>query len=67
MSVSLAISKDLIANYISVKYINRVIDLKELFLSELSATHSIVGFPVSNLNSLRKLAEAINSDANFLK
>ena len=66
MSVSLTKSKDLVANTISVTYKYRAIDLKELFLSKLDATNSIVGLPVETVNSLHNLAEAINSDANFV-
>ena len=63
--VSLTNSKDIIANSISVIDKDKVIDLKELFLSNLDAINNIVGLPVATLDSLQKLAEAINSDANF--
>jgi hypothetical protein len=36
-----------------------------LFLSKLDAIHNIVGLPIETLNSLQKLAEAINSDSDF--
>ena len=67
MSVSVTNSKDLVATSISVIDKNRVIDLKELVLSKLNAIHSIVGLPVATLDSLQKLAESINSDANFFE
>ena len=63
--VSLTNSKDILANSISVIDKDKVIDLKELFLSNLDAINNIVGLPVATLDSLQKLAEAINSDANF--
>ena len=63
--VSLTNSKDIVANTISVIDKDKVIDLKELFLSKLDAINNIVGLPVETLNSLQKLAEAINSDSNF--
>ena len=66
MSVSLTKSKDLVANTISVTYKYRAIDLKDLFLSNLHATTSIVGLQVETVDSLHNLAEAINSDANFV-
>ena len=62
MSVSLTNSKDLVPNSISVIDENRVIDLKELFLSKLDATNSIVGLPVATLDSLQKL---VSNDLNF--
>ena len=58
-------SKDIVANSISVIDKDKVIDLKELFLTKIDAISGIVGLPVETLNSLQKLAEAINSDANF--
>ena len=63
--ISMTNSKDIVANTISVIDKDKVTDLKELFLSKLDATTNIVGLPVETLNSLQKLAEAINSDANF--
>ena len=66
MAVSITNSLDIVANTISVVDKDKVIDLKELFLSKLDAITSIVGLPVETLNSLQKLAEAINSDANFV-
>ena len=65
MAVSLTNSKDSVANTRSVIDKDKVIDLKELFLSKVDAINNIVGLPVETLNSLQKLAEAINSDANF--
>jgi hypothetical protein len=63
--VSLTNSKDIVANSISVIDKNKVIVLKELFLSKLDAINEIVGLPVETLNSLQKLAESINSDSDF--
>ena len=63
--VSSTNSKDIVANTIAVIDEDKVIDLKELVLSNLAASHNIVGLPVDTLHSLHKLAEAINSDANF--
>ena len=65
MSASLTNSKDLVANSRSVIDKHEVIDLKELFLSNLDAKTNIVRVPVATLDSLQQLAEAINSDANF--
>jgi hypothetical protein len=65
MAVSMNNSRDIVANTISVIDKNKVIDLKELFLSKLDAINTIVGLPIETLNSLQKLAEAINSDNNF--
>ena len=59
-------SSDIVANSISVIEKDKVINLKELFLSKLDAITGIVGLPVETLNSLQQLAEAINSDSNFL-
>jgi hypothetical protein len=62
--VSLNNSTDIVANSISVIDKNKVIDLKELFLSKLDAINNIVGLPVETLNSLQKLGEAINNDGD---
>ena len=43
-----------------------MIGLKALLLSNLDDISTIVGLPVATLDSLQQLAEAINSDANFL-
>ena len=64
-SISMTNSKDIVANSISVIDKDKVIDLKELFLTKIDAISGIVGLPVETLNSLQQLAEAINSDANF--
>ena len=64
MAVTMTSSKDLVANSTSVIDKGKVIDLKEL-LSNLDAINNIVGLPVATLSSLQKLAEAINSDADF--
>ena len=66
MSVSLTNSTDLKATSISVIDKNKVIDLKGLLLSKLDAINTFVGLPVATLDFLQTLAEAINSDANFL-
>ena len=67
MSVSLTNSKDIVANTISVIEKDNVATITDLFLSNLDAVNNIVGLPVATLNSLQKLAEAINSDANFFR
>jgi hypothetical protein len=54
-----------VANSISVIDKNKVIDLKELFLSKLDAINEIVGLPTETVNSLQKLAESINYDSDF--
>ena len=56
MAVSLTNSKDLVATSISVIGKDKVIDLKELFLTKLDAIAGIVGLPVSALSPLQKLA-----------
>ena len=66
MSVSLTTSNDLMTNSISVIDKTKLIGLKELCLAKLDAINTIVGLPVATLDSLQKLAESINSDANFL-
>ena len=63
--LSLTSSKDIVPNAISVIDKDNVIDEKELCLSNLDAINNIVGLPVAALDSLQKLAEAINSDANL--
>ena len=57
-------SSDIVANSTSVIEKDKVIELKELFLSKLGAITDIVGLPVEVLNSLQQLAEAINSDSD---
>ena len=64
MAIRMTNSLDLVANTISVIDKDKVIDLKELSLSKLAAINNIVGLPIETLNSLQKLAEAINSDAD---
>ena len=66
MSVSLTNSKELVYNSITIIDKNKVIGLKALLLSNLDDISTIVGLPVATLDSLQQLAEAINSDANFL-
>ena len=58
MAVSLTNSKDLVANSISVIDKDKVIDLKELFLSKLYAITNIVGLPVATLDSLPKTSRS---------
>ena len=65
MSVSLTRSEDIIAKSVSVINKNKLINLKELSLTKVDAINNIVGLPVATLDSVRKLAEAINSDANL--
>ena len=66
MSVSLTNSNDWTATSISVINRTKVIVLKELCLPKLDDINNTVGLPVATLDSLQKLAEAINSDANCL-
>ena len=61
--VSLTDSKYIVANTISDIDKTKVIDLKEFVLSKLYAINHSVGLRIATLNSLQKLAEAINSDA----
>ena len=63
--VSWTNSKDIAANTISEIDKDKVIDLNELFLSNLDAINNIVGLPIETFNSLQQAAEAINSDAGF--
>jgi ribonuclease PH len=65
MAVSMNNSRYIVANTISVIDKNKVIDLKELFLSKLDAITTIVGLPVETLDSLQKLGEAMNNDNDF--
>jgi hypothetical protein len=65
MVFSLSNTLDIVANTISVIEDNKVIDVKELFLSKLGAIENIVGLPPDTLNTLQKLGEAINNDSNF--
>ena len=66
MAISMTNSGDVVATSVSVIEKDKVKDFKELFKhTKLDAITGIVGLPVSTLNSLHKLAEAINSDANF--
>ena len=53
MAISMPSSKDIIANIISVLDKDKVIDLQELFLSNLDAINNIVGLPVATLDSLQ--------------
>ena len=64
--VSLTNSQDIVANTRSVTHKHKVIDLTDFVLSKLNAINNIVGLPTAALNSLQQLAEAINSDADWL-
>jgi hypothetical protein len=65
MVFNLSNTVDIVANTLSVIDENRVIDVRELFLSKLDAIDNIVGLPPDTLNTLQKLGEAINNDSNF--
>jgi hypothetical protein len=65
MAVSLTTSNDLVVNSLSLVEENKVIDVKELFLSKLDTIDHIVGLAPETLNTLAKLGEAINNDSNF--
>ena len=58
MPISLNISKDIVANSVSIIQGNRTIDLVETI-------DAVQGFAPSTLNSLEKLAKAMNDDPNF--
>ena len=58
MPLSLNNSKDIVANSISVLKGNRTIDV-------LETIDAVQGFAPSTLNSLEKLAKAMNDDPNF--
>jgi hypothetical protein len=55
----------LLVNSLSLVEENKVIDVKELFLSKLDAIDNIVGLAPETLNTLAKLGEALNNDSNF--
>ena len=55
-SISMTNSKDIVANTISVIDKDKVIDLKELFLSKLYAVEHGVVLPIETLISVQKLA-----------
>ena len=65
MAVSLTTSNDMVVNSLSLVEKNKVIDVKELFLSKLDAIDTIVGLAPETLNTLAKLGESINNDSNF--
>jgi hypothetical protein len=65
MIVFLTNSNDLVVNSLSLVEENKIIDVKELFLSKLDSIDSIVGLAPETLNTLAKLGEAINNDSNF--
>jgi hypothetical protein len=54
-----------VVNSLSLVEENKVIDVKELFLSKLDAIDTIVWLAPEMLNTLAKLGEAINNDSNF--
>ena len=58
MPISLNNSKDIVANRVSVIKGNRTIDLIETI-------DAVQGFAPETLNSLEKLATAMNNDSNF--
>ena len=58
MALSLTNSKDIVANSITVIKGNREVDV-------LATIDAVQGFAPSTLNSLEKLAKAMNDDANF--
>ena len=64
--VSLTNSKYIVADTISVTHKHKVIDLTDFVLSKLDAINNIVGLPTATLIFLQHLAEAINSDADWL-
>ena len=60
MPVSLTNSVDIIANSVSLIKNNEIVDVAESF-------GNITGLAPSTLNSLEKLATALNNDANFFQ
>ena len=60
MPVSLSNSKDIVANSISVVKGNRIIDV-------INTIDDVTGIAPSTLNSLEKLANALNNDSNFFQ
>jgi hypothetical protein len=54
MSVFLTNSNDLVVNSLSLVEKNKVIDVKELFLSKLESIDNIVGLAPETLNTLAK-------------
>ena len=58
MALSLTNSKDIVANSITVIKGNRAIDL-------LETIDAVTGLAPDTLNSLEKLATALNNDSNF--
>ena len=60
MPLSLNNSKDIVANSISILKGNRTIDV-------LETIDAVQGFAPSTLNSLEKLATAMNNDSGFLR
>ena len=60
MSIKLTNSNDLIVNSLSLIRGNNVEDINDIFLSKDEAITGIVGLPVSTLDTLQKISEAIH-------
>ena len=60
MPVSLSNSVDIVANSVSLIKDNQIVDVAEKF-------GNITGLAPTTLNSLEKLATALNNDANFFQ
>ena len=60
MPVSLTNSKDIVANSISVVQGNRIVDV-------LETINTVTGLAPDTLNSLEKLANALNNDSNYFQ
>jgi hypothetical protein len=60
MPVSLSNSKDIVANSISLIKGNRLIDV-------LETIDAVQGLAPETLNSLEKLASALNNDSNYVQ
>ena len=65
MTFNLTNSDDLVVNSLSLIEKDKIIDVKELFLSKLDAIENIVGLAPETLNTLAKLGAAINNDSEF--
>ena len=65
MTFNLTNSDDLVVNSLSLIEKDKIIDVKELFLSKLDAIENIVGLAPDTLNTLANLGEAINNDSEF--
>ena len=60
MPVSLSNSKDIVANSVSVVKGNRFVDV-------LETIDAVQGLAPETLNSLEKLANALNNDSNYFQ